>query len=202
MRASFLEAARREGDFPLLAETARECLQDVYDMESLLALMDDIQAGAVRLVEAQTSTPSPFAAPLLFGYVGDHLYDGDLPNAERKASLLSLDPALLGELLGSDEVGGLIDPEVVRTVESQLQRLASDRRVRGVEGVADLLRALGPLTVGEVAERLRRDGGCDEDAAGGSSCAFGEAQALLDELARSHRAFVASYRRRQPVGLL
>ncbi|MEQ3363152.1 DNA glycosylase AlkZ-like family protein [Raoultibacter massiliensis] len=187
-----LEAARREGDFPLLAETARECLQDVYDMESLLALMDDIQAGAVRLVEAQTSTPSPFAAPLLFGYVGDHLYDGDLPNAERKASLLSLDPTLLGELLGSDEVGGLIDPEVVRTVESQLQRLASDRRVRGVEGVADLLRALGPLTVGEVAERLRRDGGCDEDAAGGSSCAFGEAQALLDELARSHRAFVAT----------
>lgn len=74
-----LEAARREGDFPLLAETARECLQDVYDMDSLLGLMKDIEAGAVRLVEAQTATPSPFAAPLLFGYVGDHLYDGDLP---------------------------------------------------------------------------------------------------------------------------
>ena len=201
-----LEAARREGDFPLLAETARECLQDVYDMDSLLGLMKDIEAGAVRLVEAQTATPSPFAAPLLFGYVGDHLYDGDLPAAERKASMLSLDPTLLGELLGSDEVGQLIDDDVVRTVESQLQRLAPDRRVRGIEGVADLLRSLGPLTVEEVAARLRSDDEAAEaaarsgfhDASEGSSDsapAASDAQALaaLEELGAAHRAFAATF---------
>ncbi len=99
-----LEAARREQEFPILLETARECLQDVYDLPALHELMEGVQTGSVRLVEAQTSIPSPFAAPLLFGYVGDHLYDGDLPHAERRASLLSLDPALLGELLGSADM--------------------------------------------------------------------------------------------------
>lgn len=205
-----LEAARRAGDFPLLAETARECLQDVYDMDSLIGLMRDIEAGTVRLVEAQTTTPSPFAAPLLFGYVGDHLYDGDLPAAERKASMLSLDPTLLGELLGSDEVGRLIDEDVVRTVETQLQHLAPDRRVRGAEGVADLLRSLGPLSAEEVALRLRSDETKGQaaartqlDDAGGASgddlpavdqAAATTAQALaaLEELGRAHRAFAVT----------
>ncbi|WP_139652604.1 DEAD/DEAH box helicase [Raoultibacter phocaeensis] len=198
-----LEAARREDDFPLLVETARECLQDVYDMESLLRLMGDIEAGTVRLVEAQTTTPSPFAAPLLFGYVGDHLYDGDLPAAERKASMLSLDPTLLGELLGSDEVGQLIDEDVVETVETQLQRLAIDRRVRGVEGVADLLRLLGPLAVEEVAVRLQSDAveAAEEDSltseievpAGEALAAtVAQARAALEELDRAHRAFAVT----------
>ncbi|WP_080803351.1 DEAD/DEAH box helicase [Arabiibacter massiliensis] len=168
-----LEAARREGDFPLLAECARECLQDVYDLPALREVMEGLRAGTVRLAEAQTSTPSPFAAPLLFGYVGEHLYDGDLPHAERRASLLSLDPGLLGELLGSPDMGELLDADVVRTVEEELQRLAPERRARGVEGAADLLRALGPLSEEEVAARLRN----------------GEARALLEELERAHRAF-------------
>ncbi|WP_346686802.1 DEAD/DEAH box helicase [Enteroscipio rubneri] len=170
-----LEAARGERDFPVLLETARECLQDVYDLDALHELMEGLAAGAVRMVEAQTSIPSPFAGPLLFGYVGEHLYQGDLPHAERQASLLSLDPALLGELLGSADLGELLDPQVVAQVEAQLQRLAPDRRARGAEGAADLLRVLGPLTAEEAAARLEAPGaspepgqedGCDADASG------------------------------------
>ena len=170
-----LEAARGERDFPILLETARECLQDVYDLDALHELMEGLAAGAVRMVEAQTSIPSPFAGPLLFGYVGEHLYQGDLPHAERQASLLSLDPALLGELLGSADLGELLDPQVVAQVEAQLQRLAPDRRARGAEGAADLLRVLGPLTAEEAAARLEAPGGspgpgqedeCDADASG------------------------------------
>ncbi|MFR9167521.1 MAG: helicase-related protein [Gordonibacter urolithinfaciens] len=153
-----LEAARGERDFPILLETARECLQDVYDLDALHELMEGLAAGTVRMAEAQTSIPSPFAGPLLFGYVGEHLYQGDLPHAERQASLLSLDPALLGELLGSADLGELLDPQVVAQVEAQLQRLAPDRRARGAEGAADLLRVLGPLTAEEAAARLERRG--------------------------------------------
>ena len=170
-----LEAARGERDFPILLETARECLQDVYDLDALHELMEGLAAGTVRMAEAQTSIPSPFAGPLLFGYVGEHLYQGDLPHAERQASLLSLDPALLGELLGSADLGELLDPQVVAQVEAQLQRLAPDRRARGAEGAADLLRVLGPLTAEEAAARLEAPGGspgpgqedeCDADASG------------------------------------
>ncbi|WP_101723030.1 DEAD/DEAH box helicase [Eggerthella timonensis] len=181
-----LEAARREREFPILAETARECLQDVYDMPALHELMDQVQAGSVRLVEAQTSVPSPFAAPLLFGYVGEHLYAGDLPHAEQRASLLSLDPTLLGELLGSADLGEVLDAEVTDDVESSLQRLAADRRVRGVEGVADLLRVLGPLSVEDVAQRLEPT----VDAEAGDATAVEEdARAALEELYAAHRAF-------------
>ena len=181
-----LEAARREHEFPILAETARECLQDVYDLPALHELMENVAAGSVRLVEAQTSVPSPFAAPLLFGYVGEHLYAGDLPHAEQRASLLSLDPTLLGELLGSADLGEVLDADVVADVEDSLQRLAADRRMRGVEGAADLLRVLGPLAVGEVALRLEAQGGEE-----GAHAAEGDARAMLDELHAAHRAFQA-----------
>ena len=138
-----LEAARREREFPILVETARECLQDVYDMRALHELMEQVQAGSVRLVEAQTSVPSPFAAPLLFGYVGERLYAGDLPHAEQRASLLSLDPTLLGELLGSTDLGDVLDADVIAGVEAGLQRLAPDRRgacAASRAGSADALR--------------------------------------------------------------
>ncbi|HIW77185.1 MULTISPECIES: DEAD/DEAH box helicase [Gordonibacter] len=193
-----LEAARGERDFPLMLETARECLQDVYDLGALREVMQGIGEGAVRIVEAQTSVPSPFAAPLLFGYVGEHLYQGDLPHAERRASLLAVDPALLGELLGSTDVGELLDPQVGEAVEAELQRLAPGRRARGAEGVADMLRVLGPLSAEEVACRLEpaasesvRDGAGDEaDDADDVPCAtVVEAQAALEDLARDRRAF-------------
>ncbi len=184
-----LEAARREQEFPILLETARECLQDVYDLPALHELMERMQAGSVRLVEAQTSVPSPFAASLLFGYVGDHLYDGDLPHAERRASLLSLDPALLGELLGSADMAELLDAEVTHTVQAQLQRLAPDRRVRGVEGVADLLRALGPLSAEEVAARMQATEGT-EAAAGEGRLEEDCGEAAADTAAQGREAVV------------
>ena len=181
-----LEAARREREFPILVETARECLQDVYDMRALHELMEQVQAGSVRLVEAQTSVPSPFAAPLLFGYVGEHLYAGDLPHAEQRASLLSLDPTLLGELLGSTDLGDVLDADVIAGVEAGLQRLAPDRRMRGIEGAADLLRVLGPLSVEDVARRLEPT--LDAEA-GGATADEEDARAALEELYAAHRAF-------------
>lgn len=181
-----LEAARREREFPILVETARECLQDVYDMRALHELMEQVQAGSVRLVEAQTSVPSPFAAPLLFGYVGERLYAGDLPHAEQRASLLSLDPTLLGELLGSTDLGDVLDADVIAGVEAGLQRLAPDRRMRGVEGAADLLRVLGPLSVEEAARRLEPT--LDAEA-GGATADEEDARAALEELYAAHRAF-------------
>lgn len=149
-----LEIAREHDDFPLIIETARECLQDVYDLAALQALMQRLQDGAVRVVEVTTEIPSPFAANLLFGYVIEFMYQGDAPLAERRASVLSLDSGLLGELLGQAELGDLLDPRVVQRVGQELQRTAADRRVKGAEGLVDLLRELGPLSSQEVAARL------------------------------------------------
>ncbi len=151
--AALLQVASKYGSFPIVLEAIRECLQDVYDVPALVSLMRDIEARRIRVVEVETTTPSAFARSLLFGYVAAFVYEGDSPLAERKAAALALDPALLGELLGRTELRDLLDPAVVADLELELQRLSVDRRVKNVEGVADLLRILGPLTIEEVAKR-------------------------------------------------
>ncbi len=151
--AQLLSVAAQYGSFPILLETMREVLQDVYDMPALVELTTAISDGSVQVVEVETTEPSPFARSLLFGYVAAFMYEGDSPLAERRAQALTLDASLLAELLGRAELRELLDPAVLEQTEAELQRLAPDRRARDDEGVADLLRMLGPLTADEVRAR-------------------------------------------------
>ncbi|MFC0545539.1 ATP-dependent helicase [Kutzneria chonburiensis] len=151
--AQLLAVASQYEQFPVVLEAMRECLQDVYDLPGLRELMGDVRARRVRVVEVQTPQASPFARSLLFGYVGMFLYETDTPLAERRAAALSLDTTLLAELLGSEAIRELLDPEVLEEIEQQLQRLAPDRHARNVEETADLLRLLGDLSVAEAADR-------------------------------------------------
>ncbi|WP_455358900.1 ATP-dependent helicase [Streptomyces sp. SYSU K21746] len=151
--AQLLQVASEFGSFPIVLEAVRECLQDVFDVPGLTELMGDIESRRVRLVEVTTPEPSPFARSLLFGYVAQFLYEGDSPLAERRAAALSLDSRLLAELLGQAELRELLDAEVLTELEQELQWLTEDRRIKDVEGVADLLRVLGPLTEAELSAR-------------------------------------------------
>jgi ATP-dependent Lhr-like helicase len=151
--AALLEVAAKYPSFPIVLEAVRECLQDVYDLPALVALMKAVDRREVQVVDVATPAPSPYARSLLFGYVAQFVYEGDSPIAERRAAALSLDQGLLAELLGRAELRELLDPDVLAEVEAELQRLAPDRRARGAEGVADLLRLLGPLTTEEVQAR-------------------------------------------------
>ena len=152
--AQLLDVARKYPTFPIVLETVRECLQDVYDLPALKDIAASIERRELRILQTTTQQPSPFAKSLLFGYVAQFLYEGDSPLAERRAAALALDSTLLNELLGRVELRELLDAKVIEATERELQRLAPDRRVRGMEGVADLLRLLGPLTPEEVAARL------------------------------------------------
>lgn len=212
--AQLLDVARKYPDFPVLLETARECLQDVYDVPALVQVHRSLQSRAVSMLEVETNDPSPFARTLLFEYVAEHLYDGDAPAAERRAAALSLDPALLAELLGSSGLRELLDPAVLVQTQQRLQRTGERYRACGVEGVADLLRQLGPLSAQELSLRLRADslqaaahdvekpgagafsGAEDSENYGeeyseesGAHASTAEARALAEELVRSRRAF-------------
>ncbi|NED79735.1 DEAD/DEAH box helicase [Streptomyces sp. SID11233] len=151
--AQLLQVASEFGSFPIVLEAVRECLQDVFDVPGLTEVMGDLEARRIRLVEVTTQEPSPFARSLLFGYVAQFLYEGDSPLAERRAAALSLDSHLLAELLGQAELRELLDADVLAELERELQWLTEDRRIKDIEGVADLLRVLGPLTSAELAER-------------------------------------------------
>ena len=154
--AQLLEVASQYPTFPIVLEAVRECVQDVFDVPGLVELMGDIRSRRVKVVDVESSQPSPFAKSLVFGYVAQYLYEGDSPLAERRAAALALDPSLLSELLGQGEalaLRDLLDPEAVARTEAELQRLTPERGARDGEDVADLLRVLGPLSMRDIVAR-------------------------------------------------
>jgi ATP-dependent Lhr-like helicase len=155
--AHLLQVAAKHASFPILLETTRECLADVFDLPALAAVLGDLRSRRMRLVTVDTRTASPFASSLLFGWVGQYMYEGDAPLAERRATALSLDRELLAELLGAGELRELLDADVLATLELELQSLVEGRRARDLDEAHDLLRRLGDLTVAEVAERSEAD---------------------------------------------
>jgi ATP-dependent Lhr-like helicase len=151
---SLLEVARDFPRFPVILETYRECLQDVLDLPALRDLLTKLHARQISLVEVETPTASPFASSLLFDYVATYMYEGDTPNAERRAAALALDRDLLRELLGQEELRELIDPEALEEVEAQLQHRTEAGRAGDRDALQQLLRNLGDLTGAECDERV------------------------------------------------
>ncbi|MHB1289425.1 Lhr family helicase, partial [Georgenia sp.] len=153
--AQLLAVAAQYPDFPVVLEAVRECLQDDFDVPALIDLMRRVAAREVRVVEVETTAPSPFARSLLMGYVAQFLYGDDAPLAERRAAALTLDPALLAELVGSDlgDLADLLDPAAVAEVAAEVGLRTERARVRDAEGLVDVLRRLGPAGVADLAER-------------------------------------------------
>jgi ATP-dependent Lhr-like helicase len=170
---SLLEVASRYEDFPVVLETYRECLRDVLDVPGLQALLLAMHAREISLVEVETQAASPFSSSLLFDYVATYMYEGDTPNAERRAAALALDRDLLRELLGQEELRELIDPGALARVEEDLQRRSEMTRATDRDSLHDVLRRVGDLSQREVGERVFE--GVDADA-------------LLAQLERERRA--------------
>jgi ATP-dependent Lhr-like helicase len=170
---NLLDVARRYPDFPVILETYRECLRDVLDVGGLESLLRGLGRGEVSLVEVETPTASPFASSLLFDYVASYMYEGDAPNAERRAAALSLDRELLRELLGQEELRELIDAGALAQLEADLERRSPQRQATSRDELHDVLRSLGALSAEQVRERV---------------LAGLDAEAMLAELVRERRA--------------
>jgi ATP-dependent Lhr-like helicase len=179
---TLLEVARRYPDFPIILETYRECLRDVLDLAGLESLLRALARREISLVEVETPSASPFASSLLFDYVATYMYEGDAPNAERRAAALSLDRELLRELLGQEELRELIDAGALAALEADLSRRSPTRQASSRDELHDVLRTLGDLTAAEVRERVL-------DAL--------DADALLAELVRERRAVAVRVAREQ-----
>ncbi|OLB98943.1 MAG: hypothetical protein AUI15_09685 [Actinobacteria bacterium 13_2_20CM_2_66_6] len=151
--ASLLQVAGQYPDFPILAETWREVMSDHFDMPALSAFLRAIRSREIRVVAVDTERASPFASSLLFSYVAEYMYEGDQPLAERRAQALTLDRELLAELLGSEDLRELLDPDAITAVELELQGLLPERFPRDEDEAHDLLVRLGDLSDQEAAAR-------------------------------------------------
>ncbi|HSP71032.1 MAG TPA: DEAD/DEAH box helicase [Gaiellaceae bacterium] len=146
---SLLEVARRYGSFPVVLETYRECLQDVFDLPALRKLLQGLKTRQLDLVDVETASASPYSASLLFDYIATYMYEDDMPPAERRAQALSLDRELLKELLGQEELRDLLDADAVEEVERQLRG-----EPRSADQLHDVLRLRGDLRSGEYDQAL------------------------------------------------
>ncbi len=151
--AGLLEVAAKYPSFPMLLEASRECLQEVFDVPALVEVMADIKSTKIRMVTVDTDGASPMAQSLLFDWISVFMYGGDAPLAERRAAALTLDRDLLADLLGAEELRGLLDAEVLAEIELELQCLADRRRARSADELADVLARVGDLTAEELSDR-------------------------------------------------
>ncbi len=144
---SLLQVARRYPAFPIVLETYRECLRDVFDLPSLKQLLQGLRTRELDLIDVETGSASPYASSLLFDYIATYMYEDDTPPAERRAQALSLDRDLLRELLGQEELRDLLDPDALAEVERSLRP-----EPRSADELHDLLRLRGDLRPGEFDE--------------------------------------------------
>jgi ATP-dependent helicase Lhr and Lhr-like helicase len=151
--ADLLAVASRFSSFPIILETYRECMRDVFDLPAAAAILSKIQRGEIRLTRVESDKPSPFAGALLFSYIANYIYEGDAPLAERRAQALSIDQSQLEELLGDTDLRELLDGAALDEVEAKLQALEPDYRARHADGLHDLLLKLGDLSDAEIAAR-------------------------------------------------
>jgi ATP-dependent Lhr-like helicase len=151
--ADLLAVAARFSSFPILLETYRECIRDVFDLPATSSILSAIQRGEIRVTSIASDKPSPFASSLLFSYVANYIYEGDAPLAERRAQALSIDQSQLQEILGDTDLRELLDQNAIDEVESRLQSLEPDYQARHADGVHDLLLKHGDLTESEIAAR-------------------------------------------------
>jgi len=170
--ADLLAVAARHPSFPIVLETYRECLRDVFDLPGLVSVLGDIEKRRVRVRTVDTSAPSPFSASLLFSFVANFVYEGDAPLAERRAQALTIDHERLRELLGDTELRSLLDPEIIAEHERFLQKLSYP--AKDADALCDVLRALGDLTLAEICERTAN---------------ASDVPAWLVQLEREHRVF-------------
>ena len=156
--ADLMAVAARFPSFPILLETYRECIRDVFDLAAASQILSSIERGEIGVTRVESDKPSPFAASLLFSYVANYIYDGDAPLAERRAQALSIDQSQLQEILGDSDLRELLDPAALDEVESRLQSLEAGYQARHTDGVHDLLLKLGDLTAEEIAARCTNSG--------------------------------------------
>jgi ATP-dependent Lhr-like helicase len=149
--ADLLAVAMQYPSFPIVLETYREVLKDAFDLPALTELLSLVQSRKIKVSVVDSDAASPFAASLLFGFVGNFIYDEDAPVAERRAHALTIDHAQLRELLGETELRKLLDPDAVADHERMLQR--REWPLKHGDAVCDLLRWLGDTTRADLLSR-------------------------------------------------
>ena len=117
-----LGSVAKYDDFPILVETWRTCLQDEFDLDNLSRVLTEIESGETTWTEVSTTTPSPFAAEIVWKRTNRLMYEDDVPDDSPRTSL---GRDLLRELVHGSHLRPPIPNTLIERFEAKLQRLFS-----------------------------------------------------------------------------
>jgi len=132
--------------FPLMAETARECVEDYLDLTGLRQVLGEMASGQMRIVHADVEVPSPFGHGLLLA--GQFGAVTEIERRERRSELLALHREVLKQILDEDSIRDLLDPSVVADFEARRQGTHENTRARDPDELLALIRRCGELSEG------------------------------------------------------
>jgi ATP-dependent Lhr-like helicase len=116
-----LEAVSRYDDFPILLETWRGCLNNEFEIEPLLNLLEEIRSGEIRITEINTKKPSPFAENIIWRMTNQYMYEDDGPRSKLRTSLSD---TLLKEVMYSSHLRPRFSHGLLHSFREKLQRTA------------------------------------------------------------------------------
>jgi ATP-dependent Lhr-like helicase len=146
-----------EPDHPVVVETYRECMNDIFDIKSLYALIENISRGRVHVLDVYNERPSPFTQELIFNFWQVYQYTYDLPAAERRNQLLVNDRDFIQLAAGINAEYELMDPRAVAAVEKELQTFKYGTKIRNPDELYFFIHSFGELKAEPYSSSLIRD---------------------------------------------
>jgi ATP-dependent Lhr-like helicase len=117
-----LQAVYGYRDFPLLVETWRSCLQDLFDMVNLNVLLQELEQHDIEIVESYPLYPSPFAAEIMHWQTFTHMYEDDTPGVLAESGLSD---RILRDAVFSSSLRPGISQDIIDFLGERLNRTAA-----------------------------------------------------------------------------
>ncbi|MEJ2164021.1 MAG: DEAD/DEAH box helicase [Desulfobacterales bacterium] len=156
LRASdLLQAVGSYREFPVVVETYRECLQDVFDLAALKMIAGRIIREQIRVEVVNTPAPSPMAAGILFRFVSVYLYEADQSRRPREG--LNVGSEILDSMLDTGRLPALLSADLIREAERRWQHLDPHFQATTAEDLFSIIEKLGPLAEEDLARRCKVD---------------------------------------------
>jgi len=156
LRASdLLQAVENEKEFPVVLETYRESLQDIFDLPALKKIVENIENSRITYRFVNTSMPSPMAAGIIFKFVSVYLYEKDHNRQPREK--VTAGREILEEMLHENQAPAILTPDLIQQAERRWQHLDPYYQAGSAEELFTVIEKLGPLAEDRLARRCKAD---------------------------------------------
>ncbi len=155
--ADLLQSVKQYDDFPIILETYRDCLNDLFDLTGLKRIIRELNQTERNVVFVDSGYPSPMASGMIFKFIAGAMYDYD--HSRQTGVGATVSHQYLTEILDSDAIPAIVTSDIARNLEMKWQHLQQEYKAKNAEDLFSIIEKLGPLGDEALAERSQSDPG-------------------------------------------